>query len=310
MGPYEQVLDSLVNFGQRKKNRTGIDTLSFFGLNLTYDLQWGFPAVTTKKLAFNAVKAELLGFLRGCTSAADFRKLGTKIWDANANENKAWLDNPMRHGEDSLGRIYGCQWRHWQDHKVFDPSFPQDAAAIARFGYDRLSSLEVPGTALYVRYVDQIANLIHTIRTNPNDRRMIVTAWNPSDQDQCALPPCHMIMQFSADVEHKMLHCLMFQRSADWFLGVPFNIASYALLLSMVAHVTGYKPGRIMITFGDAHLYENHIEQAREQISRTPFDPPQLWLDPIVEEIDDFSMNHIELRNYQSHPEIKAPMAV
>jgi thymidylate synthase len=307
MGPYEEVLDMLVNFGTRKQNRTGVDTLGLFGLTLTYDLDFGFPAITTKRLAFEAVKAELIGFLRGYDNAADFRELGTTIWDANANENAAWVNHPLRAGTDDLGSIYGVQWRTWKDIKIVgDAIF--DAGTMEKLGYDHVVS-DTAGH-VYAREIDQIQNVIDTLRKNPFDRRLIVTAWNPGDADQCALPPCHMIMQFGFDPASERLHLIMFQRSADWFLGVPFNIASYALLLSMIAQVTNLKPGRLTILFGDAHLYVNHEEQAREQVGRTPYDFPKLVLNPECREIDSFGMEDIRLDGYKSHPAIKAPMAV
>jgi thymidylate synthase len=305
MGPYEQVLDTLIHLGTRKPNRTGIDTQGLFGLNLTFDLAHGFPAISTKYLAFNSVVAELIGFLHGFESAEDFRNLGTRIWDANANENATWLKSPWRRGPDDLGRIYGVQWRAWRDLKLVGDRM-MDSGEMEKQGYTHIMS-DVQGH-LYIREIDQIQRVIDKIRSDPTDRRLVVTAWNPAEADQCALPPCHMIMQFS--VEGQRLHCLMFQRSADWFLGVPFNIASYALLTSMIAHVTGLTPGRLMMVFGDAHLYVNHIEQAREQVSRTPYEYPKLWLNPECKEIDSFTPGDIQLIDYQYHPAIKAPMAV
>jgi len=290
---YLELLDKILKEGTNKENRTGVDTRAIFGQTMRFDMSEGFPALTTKKLFWVPVVGELLGFLAGYDSAADFRKLGCKIWDANANENQWWLNNPHRTGEDHLGRIYGVQWRRWQG---VDGSF-----------------------------YDQIKDVIDKIKNNPTDRRMVVTAWNPAEVAQMALPPCHMFFQFY--VADGKLSMSMYQRSCDTFLGVPFNIASYSLLLHLVAHVTKLEPGEFVHILGDTHIYHNHFEQVKEQLQREPFPAPSLWISPEIKDIDDFHKavteaidagetptdaiaKVIRLENYKHHPAIKAPMAV
>lgn len=273
MKQYLDALQFVLDNGTDRKDRTGVGTRAVFGMQVRYDLTKSFPAVTTKKLAFKQVKAELLWFLTGSSDNNELNKLGCHIWDANANASY-W--KPKARFEGDLGRVYGVQWRSWQK--------PDG------------------GT------VDQIKDVIERIKNNPTDRRLIVSAWNPGEIDQMALPPCHIMCQFFVEGEYLSLQ--MYQRSNDMFLGVPFNIASYSLLLAMVAQVTGLKPKEFIHVMGDTHIYLNHIEQVKEQLSRKPYDLPQLWLNPEVKNIDDFTMDDIELRGYKSHPSIKAEMAV
>ena len=220
-----------------------------------------------------------MGFIRGYDNAADFRELGCKIWDANANENPAWLANPNRQGTDDLGRIYGVQWRDWNDY---------------------------PGNG-----IDQLERCYQTILTDPTNRRIIMSAWRPDEFSQMALPPCHVLYQFIVDTTNQRLNLCMYQRSCDMFLGVPFNIASASLLLSIMAKRTGYKPGVFTHFLADAHIYHNHFDQVREQLSRTLFTLPQLgiisdhWTTWESIEPQDFHLIH-----YEHHPAIKAPMAV
>lgn len=292
---YLNLLRRTLGEGIRMPNRTGIDTFRIEGAMLEFDLRLGFPAITTKKLAFNAVKGELIGFLRGYTEAWQFRKLGCKIWDQNANENKQWLTNPNRRGYDDLGEIYGYQWRYW----------PADG-----------------------QHIDQLKLAVNKIIHTPEDRRIIVSAWNPARLDHMALPPCHVMHQYICDPVAKELSLCMYQRSCDMFLGVPFNIASYALLLEMMAYVTGYTAKRLVMFLADVHIYENHIGQVKEQLSRTPFESPKLKLilsnDPLVHEETPFDLcsrdafgrlmsfkpDDISLDGYQCHEAISAPMAV
>lgn len=291
MKQYHDLLRTILTEGSWEENRTGIRTQSIPGAMLKFDLREGFPAITTKKLAFKAVVGELIGFLRGCTSAADFRALGCNVWDQNANENVPWLANPHRKGEDDLGRVYGAQWRDWT---------VQDGDSYHR----RIA-------------VDQIFKALHDVRHNPTSRRIIVNAWNPAELDQMALPPCHLLFQLIAR-QDGTLHMVMYQRSVDTFLGLPFNIASYALLLELFAAWSGRQPATLSMMLADVHIYENHLEQVHEQLAREPYQLPQLDLvtidtrhDATLHElIGSLSSDGIQLVEYQCHPAIKAPMAV
>jgi len=264
MKQYLDLLDFILCQGSEKEDRTGTGTLSTFGYQMRFDLQEGFPLVTTKKLHFKSIAYELLWFLRGDTNIKWLNDNGAvRIWNEWANE------------DGDLGPIYGKQWRS--------------------FGAKGL-------------YVDQIAEVIEQIKTNPYSRRHIVTAWNPAEVDSAALPPCHVLFQFY--VNEGKLSCQMYQRSADVFLGVPFNIASYALLTHMVAQVTGLEVGEFVHTFGDVHIYKNHIEQVKLQLSREPKALPKLMLSPGIEDIDDFTFGDIMLLDYAPHPGIKAEVSV
>ena len=287
MKQYQDLLRDVLENGTRQANRTGIDAISLPGAMLKFNLKDGFPAITTKKLAFKACKAELIAFLRGYDNAAQFRELGCNFWDQNANENKAWLANPNRKGGDDLGRIYGVQWRDWRTHDSYDSEW---------------------GT--YHKSVDQVQNAIETIRKDPTNRRIIINAWRPDEFNHMALPPCHVLYQFIVNVEKRELNLCMYQRSCDMFLGVPMNIASAALFLSIMAKLTGYDPGTFTHFLADAHLYVNCIDQAKEQLSRTPMDLPRLALSDREWSIDTIEPDDIQLIGYQSHPAIKAEMAV
>jgi thymidylate synthase len=264
MQAYHDLLRHVLEHGTRKTDRTGTGTLSVFGHQMRFDLQQGFPLVTTKKLHLKSIIHELLWFLAGDTNIAYLKANGVSIWDE-------WAD-----AEGELGPVYGRQWRSWAK--------PDG------------------GT------VDQIRWLLDEIKRNPDSRRLVITAWNPADLDKMALAPCHCLFQFYV-VEGK-LSCQLYQRSADIFLGVPFNIASYALLTHMVAQVCGFEVGDFVHSFGDAHVYSNHLEQAHLQLSR-PFRPlPQLKLNPAVTSLFDFTYEDVVIENYDPHPAIKAPVAV
>jgi thymidylate synthase len=264
MRQYLELMRHVRDHGATKEDRTGTGTQSVFGYQMRFDLQQGFPLVTTKKLHLRSIIHELLWFLRGDTNVEYLHEHGVSIWDEWADEN----------GE--LGPIYGYQWRSWPT--------PDG------------------------RRVDQIAQVIAQIRSNPDSRRLIVSAWNVGQLDQMALPPCHAFFQFY--VADGRLSCQLYQRSADIFLGVPFNIASYALLTLMIAQVTGLSPGEFIHTLGDAHLYRNHLEQANEQLGREPYPPPQMILNPDRRDLFAFRFDDFQLLNYQHHPHIKAPVAV
>lgn len=255
---------TILDEGHYKADRTGTGTYSIFGYQMRFDLQKGFPLLTTKKLHLRSIIYELLWFLRGDTNIQYLHDHNVTIWDE-------WADE---HGD--LGPVYGKQWRSW----------------------------EAPDG----RVIDQITSLIEQLKRNPDSRRLIVSAWNPADVDQMALPPCHTMFQFYAN--DGQLSCQLYQRSADVFLGVPFNIASYALLTMMVAQVCGLKAKDFVHTFGDAHIYSNHVEQAKLQLSRDPRPLPQMRINPEVKDIFDFQYEDFTLENYDPHPHIKAEVAV
>ena len=273
MQQYLGALQHIMEHGKERSDRTGVGTKAIFGMQMRYAMADGFPAVTTKKLAFNLVKAELLWFLSGSSDVRELQKLGCNIWNENA-EAPYW--KPKARFEGDLGRVYGVQWRSWETTDG--------------------------------RTIDQIHHVIERIKSDPHDRRLIVNAWNPGEIDQMALPPCHTFFQFF--VENETLSLQMYQRSCDMFLGGSFNIASYSLLLHMVAQVTGLKPGEFVHTLGDAHVYLNHFDQVKEQLTRVPLPLPQLSLNPEIKNIDHFTVNDIKLVDYQSHASIKAKMAV
>jgi thymidylate synthase len=264
MRQYHDLLRHILDTGVAKSDRTGTGTLSVFGYQMRFDLERGFPLLTTKKLHLKSILHELLWFLSGDTNIRYLKENGVSIWDEWADER----------GE--LGPVYGHQWRSWP----------------ARDGTT----------------IDQISNLMAQIKKNPDSRRLIVSAWNVADVDRMALPPCHALFQFY--VANGRLSCQLYQRSADVFLGVPFNIASYALLTMMVAQVSDLKPGEFIHTLGDAHLYSNHLEQANLQLTRDPRPLPQMLINPTVTSIFDFRYEDFTLENYDPHPGIKAPIAV
>jgi len=265
MRQYLELLEHVLEKGDERGDRTGTGTKSVFGWQMRFDLQQGFPVLTTKKLHLRSIIHELLWFIQGDTNIGYLRENGVSIWDE-------WADE-----KGDLGPVYGQQWRRWQT--------PEEG-----------------------RVIDQLTEVIKAIRTTPESRRLIVSAWNPSDIPNMALPPCHCLFQFY--VSDGKLSCQLYQRSADIFLGVPFNISSYALLTHMMAHVTGLKVGDFVHTLGDAHLYLNHIEQARLQLGRKPGPLPQLEFINPPDELTDFRFEHIQLNGYEAAPSIAAPIAV
>lgn len=257
-------MPSCVRKRRKKGDRTGTGTISTFGYQMRFNLQEGFPMLTTKKLHFKSIAHELLWFLKGDTNVRYLQENGVRIWNEWADEN----------GE--LGPVYGSQWRSWR-------------------GADGET-------------IDQISRLIHDIKTNPNSRRLIVSAWNVGEIDRMALPPCHCLFQFY--VADGKLSCQLYQRSADVFLGVPFNIASYALLTMMIAHVTGLEPGEFVHTFGDVHIYQNHVEQVNLQLTRDVRPPPKLRFARNVDSIFDFAFEDFIIEDYDPHPHIKGAVSV
>lgn len=264
MKQYQDLLRRILEEGAVKADRTGTGTKSVFGHQMRFNLEEGFPLLTTKKLHLKSIIYELLWFLKGDTNVRYLQEHGVSIW----NE---WADE-----DGSLGHIYGYQWRSWPD-------------------YDG-------------GHIDQISRVVEEIKHNPDSRRMIVSAWNVADLDKMNLPPCHLLFQFY--VADGRLSLQLYQRSADTFLGVPFNIASYALLLMMVAQVCGLKPGELIHTTGDTHLYLNHLEQARLQLERTPRPLPKMWLNPEIKELTDFDFSDFRLEGYDPHPHIPAKVSV
>ena len=264
MKQYLDMLQYIIDHGAPKGDRTGTGTLSVFGYQTRYNLQDGFPLLTTKKLHLRSIIYELLWMLDGQSNVADLQKNGVRIWNEWADEN----------GE--LGPVYGVQWRSWKS---------ADGQTI-----------------------DQISSVIDQIKHNPNSRRLIVSAWNVGDVDAMALPPCHLLYQFY--VSDGKLSCQLYQRSADVFLGVPFNIASYSLLTCMIAQVCDLIPGEFVHTFGDLHLYNNHVEQAQLQLTREPYPLPKMVINPDIKSIFDFQYDDFKLLDYQAHPHIKAEVSV
>jgi thymidylate synthase len=299
MQQYHDLLTDILNNGEVKDDRTGVGTISVFGRQLRFDLSKGFPAVTTKKLAWKSVKSELLWFIEG---TGDERRLAEILYGSRDTERSTiWTGNAQaaywttKAGYDGdLGRVYGVQWRHWNWY-VEQQDFGPAHRGGRRLAVDKCE-------------IDQLANLIEGIKTDPNGRRHIMTAWNVAELDQMALPPCHVMCQFY--VSNGKLSCHMYQRSVDVFLGLPFNIASYALLTHMIAQVCNLGVGELIISTGDTHIYSNHVEQVKEQLSREEYPLPLLFLDPKIKNIDKFLMDDILLFDYQSHGTIKADMAV
>ena len=287
---YLNALKTILEQGENRPDRTGVGTKSIFGLQMKFDLSEGFPAITTKKLAWKSVVSELLWFIEGSGDENRLREIlhGDRysnkktIWTDNAQANY-WVNRRMKKYPGDLGRIYGVQWRRWRKPLV------------------RINKVVLQNH-------DQLIELVNGIKDDPYSRRHIITAWNPGELDLMSLPPCHMMSQFY--VSNGQLSCQMYQRSADMFLGIPFNIASYALFTHMLAQVCNLEVGQLIITLGDAHIYQNHIDQVTEQLTRVAFPMPKLKLNEDISVVTDFSMDDIELVNYQSHETIKAPMAV
>lgn len=321
---YLNNLRLILDEGTWSDNRTGIRTISLPGLSMRFDLRESDPLVTTKKLALKSIAGELVGFLRATRTAVDFRKFGCKVWDQNANENPDWLANPYRKGPDDLGDIYGVQWRSWPAYKSI---YVGDAAGQAQYndaldrGYICLTKIENGNVAILYKAIDQLRDCVETILKSPGSRRILFHGWNPAKLEEISLPACHLLYQFLPNPSKKELSMAVYIRSNDMGLGAPFNMAEAAMLLHLVARLTGYTARWMSYFIGDAHIYENHLDMVKEQLTRAPLpagriqiaervpnlaamDKPDLtWLDRI--EPTDFTV-----LNYHHHSAITAPMAV
>ena len=323
MRQFLQLVKAILDTGTWQENRTGIRSISIPGASMRFDLSDGFPAITTRRLPFKAAVGELVGFLRGYRSAADFRALGCKVWDQNANENAQWLANPYRIEPDWLGEIYGYQWREWPAYKLLDAGRQSQLDDALARGYRVVGEVQDGDERriLLHKPIDQLRQCLDTIVANPTDRRILFHAWNCAQLDQMALPPCHLLYQFLPNPARRELSMCLYVRSNDIGLGAPFNLCEAGVLLSLVARLTGYAPRFLTYFIGDAHIYENQLEMLREQLRREPFAPPRLavaervpafaqtggyepeWLDRV--EPADFS-----LEDYRHHAPLTAPMAV
>lgn len=301
-----QLLHDVLLNGEVRPDRTGVGTRAVFGRQIRCNLNDGFPAVTTKKLFFKPVAGELLWFLEGSNDERRLAEItyGTRdesqktIWTGNTNADY-WKEKSKSPSD--TGRIYGVQWRSWQNIKLlnYDDFLNHSNSTTTYFGA-KVQKTEI----------DQVAKIIETLKTNPTDRRMVLSAFNVGELSEMCLPPCHIFAQFFVNLSKNELSCQVYIRSNDLFLGFPFDIASYALLTHMIAQVVKMNVGELIITIGDAHIYNNHVDQVKEQLVRTPFKLPKLVLNPEISNINDFKISDISLVDYQSHPSIKAEMAV
>ncbi len=326
MKQYLDLVQNILDNGSWQQNRTGIRTCSLPGAMLRFDLQQGFPAVTTKKLAFKAAIGELVGFLRASRSAGDFRALGCRVWDQNANENQQWLANPFRLREDDLGPVYGVQWRQWPAYKLIDTNRIQSKAqiedALAK-GYRQIGLVEQDGTQglLLYKAIDQLRSCLDTIVNDPTNRRILFHGWNWAQLEEMALPPCHLLYQFLVNAADREISLCLYIRSNDIGLGAPFNLAEGAALLHLVGRLTGYKPRWFTYFIADAHIYENHLDMLREQLKREPYPAPKLVLSDRIpdyaesgkyepEWLERVEPGDFRLEDYRHHAPLSAPMAV
>lgn len=324
MKQYLDLVRTVLDSGTWQENRTGIRTISIPGAMLRFDLQKdGFPAITTKRLAFKSVIGELIGFLRATRSAAEFRALGCKVWDQNANENAEWLNNPYRLGEDDLGPVYGVQWRQWPAYKLLDADHKLQIQDAQKRGFRLISAVNDEGVDKVLMYkaIDQLRDCLDTIINNPGSRRILFHGWNCADLDAIALPACHLLYQFLPNQTTKEISLCLYIRSNDIGLGTPFNLAEAAALLHVVGRLTGYKPKWFTYFIGDAHIYENHLDMLNEQMTRAPYAAPKLVLSDRIpdyavtgkyepEWLEKLEPSDFSLENYEHHAPLSAPMAV
>lgn len=295
MNQYHEMLRHILENGEYIGNgRTKEGYYSVFGYQNRYNLREGFPLLTTKRVPFRLIASELLWFLSGSSNVKDLQAQNNHIWDEWATKEQC---AKFGRNEGDLGPVYGPLWRRWVD---------ETSAKVVHMSYGHNDY----SNEVQMKTIDQIARVIERIKTNPSCRRLIVTGWNPATCDKVSLPPCHTLFQFRVSHGGTRLNCQLYQRSADAFLGVPFNIASYALLTHMIAQVTGLEVGEFIHTFGDLHIYENHMDQVKLQLYRVPMTLPTLWLNPEIKNIDDFKLEDIRLDGYESYPAIKGDVAV
>lgn len=324
MKQYLDLVKTIIDTGSLQENRTGIKTLSIPGAMMRFDLlNDGFPAITTRRLAFKTAISEMVGFLRSYKSAADFRALGCKVWDQNANENAQWLANPYRLKADDLGDICGVQWRQWPAYKLIDSSNSAQVNDAKQKGFRVITQFNEDGVEKILLYkaIDQLRQCLDTIINNPTDRRIIFHGWNCTELDQMALPPCHLLYHFLTNTAQKEISLCLYIRSNDLGLGAPFNIAEGAALLHLVGRLTGYTPRWFTYFIGDAHIYENHLDMVNEQLKREPYKSPKLVISDRVpdfnktglyepEWLEKIEPSDFTLEGYEHHPPLTAPMAV
>jgi thymidylate synthase len=317
MQQFHDMIAHVIQHGKRQANRTGVDTLFVPGYHLRFDLERDdFPAITTKKLAFKSAVGELVGFFRGYDSAAQFRAIGCKVWDGNANATKSWLENPNRIGrEDYLGRIYSKQWTDWRDWR--EARTPEEKQLYSERGYEVIAEDTVRGVTVYRRGINQLEQALEAIMTNPTSRRILITGWRPDEMDAACIAACHVDWNFIVDTESNTLHLCMYQRSFDTFLA--FNVAMGGIFLSIMAKLAGLRPATFNHFIGDCHVYLSHLEQAKLMLSRDHRPQPKLVLGdsiPTLTSVDDIKgvftriqPEDISLEGYDPHPAIPAPMA-
>ncbi|MDU8350561.1 thymidylate synthase [Pseudomonas syringae pv. actinidiae] len=323
MKQYLDLVKHVIENGTRQPNRTGVDTISLPGAMMRFDLQEGFPAITTRKLAFKSSVGEMIGFLRGYDSAADFRALGCRVWDQNANENAQWLANPYRDGQDHLGNVYGVQWRGWPAFKKINATNADQIQFALEKGYRQISSGIEDGESFLIlhREIDQVKECLDLIMNDPGSRRILFHGWNCAELDSMALVPCHFTYNMHVNQVTKELSMTMYIRSNDLGLGAAFNASEGAVLLSLIARLTGYTPRWLTYFIGDAHVYVNHLDMLNEQMTRQPLAAPRLV---ISDRVPDFSKTGLyqpewlalvepsdfSLEEYEHHAPLTAPMAV